>query len=292
MKKRTQPTHKLFSFLTKNVIASLASARNLVISLLTLTVIFSIASCGVDLDSGDNVKTMAAGAYHTVALKNDGTLWAWGYNYYGQLGNDTIPTGTASYSAIPVQVLNPDHTPFTDVKTMAAGEYYTVALKNDGTLWAWGYNYYGQLGNGENGSGYNKSVPVQVKNSDNTPFTDVKTGISHTIAIDSDGKLWAWGYNASGQLGNGENGPGYYKSVPVQVKNSDNTPFTDVKTMAAGGSHTIAIDSDGKLWAWGLNNYGQLGNGESGTGKERNSPTQIGSAADWIAIFAGSSHTI
>ena len=79
MKKHIQPTHKLFSFLTNNVITdsttlSLASARNIVISLLTLTVIFSIASCGVDLDSGDNVKTMAAGADHTVALKNDGTL--------------------------------------------------------------------------------------------------------------------------------------------------------------------------------------------------------------------------
>jgi len=235
-----------------------------------------LSSCGVDLDS-DGVKAMAAGNSHTVALKSDGTLWAWGYNLFGQLGD-----GTTNNRSYPVQVSS-----FKDVKAVAVGSGYTVALKNDGTLWTWGYNGFGQLGDGTTN---NRSYPVQVKNADNSPFKDVKAvavGYTYTLALKTDGTLWAWGWNASGQLGDGTSGMGGTtadKRYPVQVKNADSTPFTDVKSVAAGNSYTVALKNDGTLWAWGDNGFGQLGLGDTA---DRYSPVRLGEAADLVGVYGG-----
>ncbi|MGD0210399.1 MAG: hypothetical protein ABSC14_05405, partial [Desulfomonilia bacterium] len=145
---------------------------------------------------------VAAGNGHSLALKKDGTLIAWGKNNHGQLGDGT---NTDRYT--PVQVgLGISFV----WDSMAAGYDHSIALRKDGTMWAWGYNTYGQLGDG---TMVNKDTPVQV-GSDNT-WSALAAGYYHTGAITSGGTLWMWGYNASGQLGNGtlSNSP-----TPIQVK--------------------------------------------------------------------------
>ncbi|MBI5238810.1 MAG: hypothetical protein HY887_10405, partial [Deltaproteobacteria bacterium] len=131
---------------------------------------------------------IAGGWYHTIALKNDGTVWTWGWNYYGQLGD-----GTTTDRLTPVQVSG-----LTNVTAIASVYDHTIALKNDGTVWTWGANWYGQLGDGTT---TNKSAPVQV--SGLTSVTAIAGGNKHTIALKNDGTVWAWGANWAGQLGDG-----------------------------------------------------------------------------------------
>ncbi|MCL1833833.1 MAG: hypothetical protein FWG49_04955 [Leptospirales bacterium] len=269
-RERPQLTYKIFSFKPASIITRLTSI------LYTLTLILILASCGVNLDS-DGVKTAAAGHSHTIALKNDGTLWAWGQNIYGQLGD-----GTEINRSAPVQV-ETDR----DWIAVAAGSLHTVAIKKGGSLWAWGSNGNGRLGDGTE---INRSAPVQVKNADDTPFADVKTvtaGLQHTVAIKIDGTLWAWGYNASGQLGDGTETS---RDYPVQVN------LEEVTVLFAGGYHTAAIKKDGTLWAWGWNYYGQLGDG---TEINRSAPVQVmmnnpalGKDNDWASVSGGYYHTI
>ncbi len=142
------------------------------------------------MGTATNWQAVAAGIEHTVALRRDGTLWAWGYNHYGQLGDGTTTNQSQPGSGGQLT---------TNWQTVAAGGYHTVALKRDGTLWAWGYNDYGQLGDGTTAD---KPSPIA-------------GGHSHQLAVGgrreattrwrfkSDGTLWAWGYNHYGQLGDG-----------------------------------------------------------------------------------------
>ncbi|HUT69838.1 MAG TPA: Calx-beta domain-containing protein [Desulfatiglandales bacterium] len=193
--------------------------------------------------------SIAGGGAHTLALKDDDTLWAWGYNYYGQLGD-----GTTTDRTTPVQVSN-----ITDVVAIAGGYYHTLALKADGTLWAWGANWYGQLGDGTT---THRTTPVQVLNLTNVIAT--AGGGEHTLALKADGTLWAWGCNGYGQLGNGTT---THRTTPAQVPS-----LTDVVAITAGAYHILALKADGTLWAWGYNYYGQLGDG---TTTDRTTPVQV-----------------
>jgi len=217
-----------------------------------------------------NWESIAAGRYHTVAIKSDGTLWAWGYNYYGQLGD-----GTTSNRRVPTQ----ERTEATDWKHTVAFYYHTIAIKNDNTLWAWGYNHYGQLGDG---TIKNKSIPTK-ESSSITDWESVSAGGYHTIATRHNGTLWTWGYNNHGQLGNGTTSN---KILPTQ----ENTGAANWKSISAGTYHTVAIKSDGTLWAWGYNHYGQLGDG---TTLSKQVPTQESTGAtDWENASAGHYHTV
>lgn len=195
---------------------------------------------------------IAGGGSHTLAIKNDSTVWAWGDDAYGQIG------GTGD-QATPAQVSGVD-----SVKAVAAGKYHSVALKTDGTVWTWGSNDYYELGRGVGGT--QDSTPGQVKKDASNLFTDVikaiTCGTQHTVAIKkSDGTVWAWGRNQYGQLGH--NSSDTISQYPVQVVKSDGTggtmALTNIKAIAAGYGHTIALDESGNVWAWGYNNYGQLG---------------------------------
>jgi len=207
------------------------------------------------------ITAIAGGGAHSLALKNDGMVWAWGWNLYGQLGN-----GTNTDSNVPVQVSS-----LTDIIAIAAGWEHSVALKNDGTLWAWGWNTYGELGDGTNGD---SNVPVQV--SSVTAITAISGGESYSLAMKNDSTVWAWGYNYYGQLGNGTNTD---SNVPVQVSS-----LTGIIAIAGGRVHSLALKNDGTVWAWGYNADGQLGNG---TNADSNVPVQVSSLTGIIAIAGG-----
>ncbi|MBF0487187.1 MAG: hypothetical protein HQK98_03415, partial [Nitrospirae bacterium] len=169
------------------------------------------------------VTAVAGGFEHTIALTGDGTVWAWGYNGYGQLGD-----GTNTNSNTPVQVSG-----LTGVTAVAGGAVHSVALRSDGTVWAWGLNQYGQLGNGTN---TNSNTPVQV--SGLTGVTAVAAGFEHSVALKSDGTVWAWGYNGYGQLGNGTN---TNSNTPVQVLFNNTYSLNVTKSGTGTGTITSSL---------------------------------------------------
>jgi alpha-tubulin suppressor-like RCC1 family protein len=194
---------------------------------------------------------ISAGQSCSLALKSNGTVWAWGSNSNGELGDPS-----RSWSSYPVQVVQSNGQPLTGVIAISAGDRYALALKNDGTVWAWGYNYYGQLGDG---TATQRKNPVQVIQSNGQPLTGITSiaaGVSHNLALKDDGTVWTWGANDYGQLGNGNTTGSYY---PVQVIRSNGQPFTGVAAISTGIFHSMARKSDGTVWIWGYNIRGQLG---------------------------------
>ena len=209
---------------------------------------------------------IAGGGNHVTAIKNDSTLWSWGHNNSGQLGN-----GTRITTNLPFQVGAPSLW-----RSVSAGSEHTTAIKTDGTLWAWGLNGYGQLGNG---TLINTNLPVQIGVSKN--WQVVVAGENHNLAVTAERALYAWGHNYYGQLGDGTT---VNRSTPIQIGTD-----WDWASLAAGTYHSIAIKTDGSLWAWGLNSVGQVGDG---TTVNRSLPTQIGLGALWQKATAGQSHSM
>ncbi len=219
-----------------------------------------------------SVTAIAAGYGHCLALKSDGTVWAWGYNGYGQVGN-----GTLSNISPLVQVMG-----LGGVTAIAARGYHSMALKSDGTVWAWGLDASGQLGNGTTIDLW-FSTPVQVVGL--SGVTAIASGSLHSLALKSDGTVWAWGNNGLGQLGNGTITTSYYLfDTPAQV-----VGLSGVTAIAGGSLHSLALKTDGAVWAWGGNSHGQLGNGmfsDSGT------PVQVIGLSSVRAIAAGWDHSL
>ncbi|MBM2834368.1 MAG: Branched-chain amino acid transporter, amino acid-binding protein [Candidatus Brocadiaceae bacterium] len=197
----------------------------------------------VQVSGISDVVAVAGGMYHSIALKSDGTVWTWGWNNFGQLGNGT--KGTNEY--IPIQVND-----LSNVTAIAASWYWSFALKSDGTLWGWGYNAWGQLGDGTRND---RSSPIQSGGG----LSDIIAiaGSDFTLVLRKDGTVWGWGSNNGGLGNNIDRGQIAYD--PLQISGIDN-----VIAIAAGMSHALALKSDGTVWAWGSNYYGQIGNGEGG----------------------------
>lgn len=197
----------------------------------------------VQVQDLSNITAIAAGGQHALALRNDGTVWAWGNNGNGQLGN-----GLQSNSSVPLQVLALDN-----VKAISAGGAFSLALKNDGSVWAWGLNTAGQLGDG---TLIMRLTPVQVDASSLGAASAIAAGGTHSLAIRADtSKVFAWGAGGNGQLGIGASPATDTTPSPVVA------PLGTEKAIAAGEMHSLAIQSDGVAFAWGLNSSGQLGNG-------------------------------
>ncbi len=206
----------------------------------------------------DNVEAVSAGLYHTAAIKTDGSLWTWGSNSEGQLGDSTT---TSKFS--PVKIMD-------NVAAVSAGYYHTAAIKTDGSLWTWGGNSSGALGDGTT---TNKSSPVKIMDN----VAAVSAGYCHTAAIKTDGSLWTWGDNCFGQLGDSTIMNKQY--IPVKI-------MDNVAAVSVGSWHTTAIKTDGSLWTWGENCYGCIGDG---TTTDRNIPVKI--MDNVAAVSAGDHHT-
>ncbi|GFE58101.1 hypothetical protein AOG1_19810 [Geobacter sp. AOG1] len=223
---------------------------------------------------GSGISMLAGGHNFSLALKQDGSLWSWGNNYSGQLG-----TGNNNYSTTPVSL--PSMT--SGVIAITAGSGFAQALKADGSVWGWGDNWSGQVGDGTSGNGTNRNTPVQVVGLDSGVIA-IASGSNHTLALKSDGSIWAWGANNSGQLGDGTSNS---SATPVMALAAG----SGVVSIAAGASTSFAIKGDGSVLAWGFDYYGQLGDNTTYTYKY--SPiaaTALGTGV--IAIAAGSEHTI
>jgi alpha-tubulin suppressor-like RCC1 family protein len=243
------------------------------------------------------VKGIATSANHTLFVKTDATLWACGYNFYGQLGNPDC-------DSTPKQIM-------TNAQSITAGGNHSLILKTDGTLWACGDNSYGQLGDGTTD---NRSTPILIKNN----VQSVAAGGTHSLILMTNGSLWACGINNNGQIC--DSAIHNYTAVPVLIMNNvqsiaaganyslivktDNTlwacgaigdsttiiPFqvmSNVKSISAGGAFCLILKTDGTLWAWGENNFGQLCDG---TTTYRGAPKQV--MTNIQTMSAGGNHSL
>ena len=209
---------------------------------------------------------LAAGSYHSIATKTDGTLWTWGRNTNGQLGlGDTVKRSS------PVQV-----GALTTWSKVSGGAKFSAAIKTDGTLWTWGNNDSGQLGLGDK---VYRSSPVQVGVL--TTWTVVACGQAQVLAVKSDGTLWAWGTAPYLPLNSGT-----YVSSPVQVG-----ALTSWSSVSAGTFTAGAVRTNGTLWLWGQNAYGQVGINSTAIGVY-SSPVQVGALTTWSnKLGFGTYHT-
>ncbi|MCL2082890.1 MAG: InlB B-repeat-containing protein [Oscillospiraceae bacterium] len=202
------------------------------------------------------IATISAGASHSAAVQKNGSLWMWGNNSNGRLGN-----GNTIQQNKPIKIMD-------GVASVSAGNSHTMAVKTDRTLWAWGFNGSGQLGNGNT---IQQNKPVKIMDG----VASVSTGNTHTMAVKTDGSLWAWGNNSSGQLGDV-----ITAIVPMRI-------MSGVAYVSSGGNHTLALRTNGSLWAWGNNGSGQLGDG---TTISKTNPLQIMSGVE--SISAGGDYSM
>ncbi len=211
-------------------------------------------------------ETITAGSNFSAAIKTDSTLWTWGADGSGQLGN-----GSNTGENTPIQVGT------STWNMVAAGSNFMAAIATDGSLWTWGGNANGQLGNGNNNS---TNTPGQI--AAGTTWTTIAAGLDFAVAINSAGTLYTWGDNLSGQLGNSNNTS---TNTPAQIA----IGTSNWASVATGTAFAVALQSNNTLWTWGANSAGQIGNGNN---TSTNAPAQIASGNVWTQVTAGSDFAV
>jgi alpha-tubulin suppressor-like RCC1 family protein len=226
------------------------------------TTVYLFLLCVFTSASAQSWLKVSAGGEFSVALRSDGTLWAWGSNSNGQLGQ-----GNRDEKGTPVEVGTDK-----DWADVSAGAFHVVAVKKDGSLWAWGFN-----GNGELGDGLKAEVDAPEKIGTDNDWANVSTASSSSFAQKKNGTLWGWGSNAYGTVGDGTT---VNKRNPVQIGTA-----TDWLKISGGGFHVMAIKKDHSLWGWGLNGHGELGFPSSIISDSL--PQQINTDLNWSDIACG-----
>lgn len=219
---------------------------------------------------------VSGGARHSLAIDGDGALWAWGDNRDGQLGDGDDPE--EPHPTVPVKVSVDGAV----VVQAAAGGAHSLALTEQGEVWAWGDNSHGQLGDGTT-EGSRTPVQVQANWAGHGEVVDIAAGRAHSLAVLSDGTVWGWGDSDQGQLGTNhcDAAP---RMTPFQIPG-----LSGVATVAAGYSHSLAMTGVGDVWGWGLNDHGQVGACEHG---EDRGPRQALNLISAVAIDAGAQHSV
>jgi len=293
-----------------------------------------VAAPSAAQSSQPTVVSLWGGARHSIVLLSDGSIWDWGLNTWGKLGDGTASTYTSGFTTPAID--HDHHTPvrvhgvgdvgyFGPAAAIMGGESHNFALKADGTVWSWGYNAFGQLGDGTNVDRY---TPVQVAGLDSVVSLGGRG--YHSLVVKADGSVWTWGFNSTGQLGDGtttnQNRPvqvpglsgvlavtgGYNFSLALmsdhtlrawgngssgQLGNGATaqslvpvalTGLTNVAQVSAGWKHAVAVRFDGTVWTWGQNTNGQLGNG---TTTDSTVPVQVSGLTNVIAVSGGDCHT-
>ncbi|MEK3955873.1 RCC1 domain-containing protein [Psychrobacillus sp. FSL K6-1464] len=223
-------------------------------------------SIPVKIDGLSDVVAMEAGQTHALAITSDGNVYAWGSNGDGQVGD-----GTTTNNLVPTKLDG-----LTDIVALEAGQYHSLAITSNGTVYAWGDNYFGQMGDDTN---IDKLIPSKVSRL--YGFKAIESGANHSLAILS-GVVYAWGMNNYGQLGDGTK---INRKLSVKV----NGLPTNIVDVSAGNNHSLAISSEGNVYSWGFNNFGQLGDG---TWTQRLSAQKIEGISNVVKVQAGNNHSI
>jgi alpha-tubulin suppressor-like RCC1 family protein len=226
----------------------------------------------VQIGTANDWATVSAGTVHSLAVKTNGTLWAWGNGQFGQLGNGAF--NSATWTVTQVGTAN-------DWLTVSAGNRFSLAIKTTGTLWSWGLNNLGQLGQNNL---IDLNLPTQLGTANN--WLKIDAGNQHSLAIDNTGFMYAWGDNTFGQFGNATNTSSL---IPILVSSANN--WAEV---SAGFDHSMALDTNGILFTAGNNSNGQLCDG---TNTASNSLIPIsfsssGIVTQYIAISAGNNFSL
>jgi alpha-tubulin suppressor-like RCC1 family protein len=213
---------------------------------------------------------VSAGGFHSLSLKEDGTLWSFGVNSFGATGRGT----TAGNTLVPTQVGSSS-----DWAAISAGTSFSLSLKEDGTLWSFGSNSFGRTGQGT--AAGNTLTPTQVGAA--SDWTAISAGNLHALSLKEDGTLWSFGINSGGRTGLGTVDGDTLTPTQVGVA-------SDWIAISAGNSHSLALKEDGTLWSFGSNSNGATGQGT--VDGNTLTPTQVGVASDWAAISAGTNYSL
>jgi alpha-tubulin suppressor-like RCC1 family protein len=221
------------------------------------------------------VVAVTCGVNHSLALKADGSVWAWGLNDKGQLGD-----GTTQSSSRPVRVRDTTGSGvLTGATAITAGAGHSVAIVGTGSVFAWGWNLYGQLGNGRPEDSLTPRPVAGLP-----AITAIAAGNVHTMARGSNGTVWTWGNNYFGQIGDGTKTD---RRTPVQV-----TGVSGISTVAAGDGFSLALRSDATVASWGHDLFGSLGDGASGQGADKAAPVSVRDLSNVTDIAGGYGHGI
>jgi uncharacterized delta-60 repeat protein len=213
------------------------------------------------------VTAIAAGAYHSLALKGDGTVWSWGWNNEGEAGDGSA--GNVRLTPVPVAGL-------TGIKAITAGSFHSLAMTGDGGVWAWGWNGVGQLGDSTTAD---RHVPARLPSLQG--ITGVAAGAYHSLALRGDGTVAVWGWNAYGQLGD--------VTSDATTRPTTVPRLTGVAAVAGGGLHSMALKRDGTVWSWGWNGVGELGDGSV---TDSRVPVQAAGLTGVVLIAGGTFHSL